>query len=63
VVNQEQKVEYRSVVLGSHVGQLRVITEGLKADDWVVIEGIQKLMPGFQINAERISLVEPKAEK
>jgi multidrug efflux system membrane fusion protein len=63
VVNQEQKVEYRQVVLGSHVGQLRVITEGLKADDWVVIEGIQKLMPGFQINAERISLVEPKGEK
>ena len=63
VVNQEQKVEYRQVVLGSLVGQLRVITQGLKTDDWVVIEGIQKLMPGFQVNAERISLVEPKGEK
>jgi len=63
VVNQEQKVEYRKVLLGTHVGQLRVITEGLKADDSVVIEGIQKLMPGLQVNAERISLVEPKGEK
>ena len=63
VVNQEQKVEYRKVLLGTHVGQLRVITEGLKADEWVVIEGIQKLMPGLQVNDERISLVEPKGEK
>ena len=63
VVNQEQKVEYRKVLLGVHVGQLRVITEGLKADEWVVIEGIQKLMPGLQVNAERISLVEPKGEQ
>ena len=63
VVNQEQKVEYRQVTLGAHVGQLRVISQGLKADDWVVIEGIQKLMPGFQINGERISLVESKGEK
>jgi len=63
VVNQEQKVEYRKVLLGTHVGQLRVITEGLKVDEWVVIEGIQKLMPGLQVNDERISLVEPKGEK
>jgi len=63
VVNQEQKVEYRKVLLGSHVGQLRVITEGLKTDDWVVIEGIQKLMPNLQVNPERILLVEPKGEK
>jgi len=62
VVNQEQKVEYRQVVLGAHVGQQRVITQGLKADEWVVIEGIQKLMPNLQVNAERISL-EPTGEK
>jgi multidrug efflux system membrane fusion protein len=63
VVNQDQKVEYRKVLLGTHVGQLRVITEGLKTDEWVVIEGIQKLMPSIQVNPERISLVEPKGEK
>jgi len=40
-----------------------VVTQGLKADDWVVIEGIQKLMPNLQVNPERISLVEPKGEK
>ena len=63
VVNQEQKVEYRKVLLGSHVGQLRVITQGLKAGEWVVIEGIQKLMPNLQVNAEHILLDEPKGEK
>jgi len=36
-------VEYRQVVLGAHIGQSRVITQGLKPDEWVVIEGLQKL--------------------
>lgn len=56
VVNQENQVEYRKVVLGAHIGQSRVIKEGLKAEEWVVIEGIQKLKPGLKVNPERIEL-------
>ena len=40
VVNQEQKVEYRTVVLGAHIGQSRVITTGLNPNEWIVIEGL-----------------------
>ena len=63
VVNQENQVEYRKVVLGAHIGQSRVITEGLKPEEWAVIEGIQKLKPGVKVNPERISLTGPDGEK
>ena len=63
VVNQENQAEYRKVVLGAPVGQSRVIKEGLKAGEWVVIEGLQKLKPGIKVNPERISLAGPHEEK
>jgi len=63
VVNQENQVEYRKVELGAHIGQSRVITEGLKPEEWAVIEGIQKLKPGAKVNPERISLTGRDGEK
>ncbi|MDO9104559.1 MAG: efflux RND transporter periplasmic adaptor subunit [Methylovulum sp.] len=56
VVNQDNRVEYRKVALGAHIGQARVIAAGLKAQEWAVIEGLQKLKPGINVNPERISL-------
>ncbi len=63
VVNQEQKVEYRTVVLGAHIGQSRVITTGLDPNEWIVIEGLPRMMPGIKVNPERISQTEPAGEK
>ncbi len=63
VVNQENQVEYRKVVLGAHIGQSRVIKEGLKPEEWVAIEGLQKLRPGIKVNPERISLAEQHKEQ
>jgi RND family efflux transporter MFP subunit len=63
VVNHENQVEYRKVELGAHIGQSRVITEGLKPEEWAVIEGIQKLKPGLKVNPERISLAKREGEK
>lgn len=54
IVDQENQVQYRKVELGAHIGQSRVITQGLKAEEWVVIEGISKLKPGIKVNPERI---------
>jgi multidrug efflux system membrane fusion protein len=56
VVNQENQVEYRKVALGAHIGQSRVISQGLKPEEWVVIEGVQKLRPSIKVNPERITL-------
>jgi multidrug efflux system membrane fusion protein len=63
VVNQENQVEYRKVVLGAHIDQSRVIKGGLKPEEWVVIEGLQKLRPGIKVNPERISLAEQQIEQ
>ena len=60
VVVQDNQVVYRQVVLGAHIGQSRVITQGLKPDDWVVIDGLQKIRPGIKVNPERISLTDPQ---
>ena len=60
VVNQDNQVVYRQVSLGAHIGQSRVITQGLKPDDWVVIDGLQKIRPGAKVNPERISLTDPQ---
>jgi len=63
VVNKDNQVEYRKVVLGAHIGQSRVITEGVKPEEWVVIEGLQKLKPGIKVEPTRISLTETHEEK
>jgi RND family efflux transporter MFP subunit len=63
VVNQDNQVEYRKVELGAHIGQSRVITQGLKPEEWTVIEGIQRIKPGAKVNPERISLTGPDGAK
>jgi hypothetical protein len=52
VVNGENKVEYRPVRLGIHVGELRAIESGIKADDWVVVNGLQRARPGSVVKPE-----------
>jgi multidrug efflux system membrane fusion protein len=58
VMNPNHQVEYRKIELGAHIGQTRVIRKGLAAGEWVVIEGLQKLRPGIEVNPEQISLAE-----
>lgn len=60
VVNPDNRISYRQVTPGARIGQLRVIREGLQADDWVVVEGAQKLKPGITVAPERISLDQPQ---
>jgi RND family efflux transporter MFP subunit len=46
VVDAQNKVAGRPVVLGPLVGELRVIRSGLRANDRVIIDGIQRAQPG-----------------
>jgi len=57
VVNDENIVEVRTVILGPLDGGLRVIREGLKAEDKVIIDGIQRA----RVNA-KVAPHPPKAE-
>lgn len=49
VVNDQDIVEQRTVKVGANVSGMRVIEEGLKADDWVVVSGIQRARPGAKV--------------
>lgn len=46
VVDAQNKAVYREVSLGAHVNGLRIITEGLKGDERVVVNGLQRVRPG-----------------
>jgi multidrug efflux system membrane fusion protein len=35
---------------------LRVIREGINPQEWIVIDGIQKIRPNTQVNPERIDV-------
>lgn len=56
VVKENNQVEYRKVTLGMRDNNLRVIREGVNAQEWIVIDGVQKLRPNTQVNAEHIDV-------
>ena len=49
VVNNDNVVEQRRVVLGDIVDGLQVITSGIKAGDKVIIQGLQKVSDGRKV--------------
>ena len=56
VVKEDNQVEYRKVTLGMRDNNLRVIREGINPQEWIVIDGIQKIRPNTQVNPERIDV-------
>jgi len=50
VVDDQNKVNIRTVQVGDRVGNQWVIAEGLKPGERVVAEGIQKVRPGMPVN-------------
>ena len=46
VLTKDNHVEYRPVTLGPAMGEMRVVRDGLKAGDQVVVSGLQKVKPG-----------------
>jgi RND family efflux transporter MFP subunit len=52
VVGSDNVVEQRIVTLGQQEGTMRVITDGLKADDRYIVRGIQKARPGKPVAPE-----------
>jgi membrane fusion protein (multidrug efflux system) len=50
VVGADNKVEARQLKLGEAVGDTWVVTDGLRAGERVVIEGLQKARPGAVVN-------------
>jgi RND family efflux transporter MFP subunit len=59
VVNEKKVVERRTVTLGAEVSGLRVIEDGLQGDEWVVVEGVIKAIPGRTVNPEKSEIKPP----
>ena len=49
VVGADGKVEARVIKIGQAVGDKWVVTDGLKAGEQVVVEGLQKFQPGMVV--------------
>jgi len=54
-------VEQRRVRPGQLEGTLRVIEEGLKPDDRVVIDGLLRAIPGQKVDPQLQTIEPPKA--
>jgi multidrug efflux system membrane fusion protein len=56
VVEADNKVKERTVTLGAlQEDGLRVVTHGLKKDDWVVVGGIQQVRPRMEVQREELT--------
>jgi membrane fusion protein, multidrug efflux system len=52
VVGDGDKVALRSVTLEERIGDLYIVTAGLKRGERVIVEGLQKVRPGMQVKPE-----------
>lgn len=58
VVGAGNKVEYRPVQLGPVIDGLRVVQSGLSAGEVIVVNGLQRVRPGAQVQAQRVAMGE-----
>lgn len=56
VVDGENKAQYREVRLGRVVDRLRVIEEGLKPGELIVVNGLQRVRPGQPITPQTVQM-------
>ena len=59
-VGADNKVEYAPVKLGPLVDGLRVVREGLKANDVILVKGLQQVRPGMPVTPQLIAMGEQK---
>ena len=50
VVNAEKKVEFRPVKIGPLIDGLRVVKEGLKPGEQIIVEGLLRVRPGVTVD-------------
>ncbi|HET6978906.1 MAG TPA: efflux RND transporter periplasmic adaptor subunit [Pyrinomonadaceae bacterium] len=62
VVDQENKVVVRTIKLGDKVDKNVIVLDGLNAGERVIVEGMQKVRPGGQVNPQIASVSTPPAK-
>ena len=58
VVGAGNKAEYRPVQLGPVVDGLRVVESGLASGETIVVNGLQRVRPGAQVQPQRVAMGE-----
>lgn len=56
VLGPESKLAYRPIKLGPLIDGLRVVSEGLKGGEVIVVNGIQHVRPGVQVQAQSVPM-------
>ena len=56
VVGPDDKAQYREVTLGANVDGLRIVTTGLKPNERVVVNGLQRVRPGSLIAPQMVAM-------
>jgi membrane fusion protein, multidrug efflux system len=56
VVDREGKAEYRTLKLGPVVDGLRVVRDGLKPGEKIVVSGLQRVRPGAPVTAQDVPM-------
>lgn len=63
VLDQNNTVETRPVKMGSRVGELWTVLEGIKADEKIVVEGLLKVRPGMVVKPTLLAYPESESAK
>jgi RND family efflux transporter MFP subunit len=56
LLGANNQIEYRKVKLGRVIDGLRVVREGLKAGDVIVVNGAQRVHPGITVTPQRVNM-------
>ncbi|MDO8249992.1 MAG: efflux RND transporter periplasmic adaptor subunit [Rhodoferax sp.] len=56
VVGADNKAVYREVTLGASINGLRVVKDGLKADERIVVNGLQRIRPGALVAPQQVDM-------
>ncbi|CDF84510.1 Resistance-Nodulation-cell Division (RND) multidrug efflux membrane fusion protein MexE precursor [Pseudomonas knackmussii B13] len=59
VVGADSKVAYRSIELGPKLEGLRIVRSGLAKGDRIVVNGLQRVRPGAQVEAQGVPMASP----
>jgi RND family efflux transporter MFP subunit len=63
VVNDQNVVERRDVTLGRQSDGLQVVQEGVKPEDWVIVNGIQRVRDAAKVDPKRAPMPGAPAEQ
>ena len=56
VIADDNTASYREVTLGANVNGLRVVTKGLKPQERVVVNGLQRIRPGALVAPQPVEM-------